>query len=172
MLTLLLMRHAKSDWDHPDLDDHNRPLNPRGLRNAPLMGALIKDRGLMPQLCLSSTAVRARQTARLAISAIDEDVELLEVRELYDFGTGQAIAQAIASHGHSASPLLVIAHNPASQGFALETCGSGDQTALAQLENKYPTCALCQIEYNMTSWADISQTKGTLKAFTTPRMLG
>ena len=55
MKTLLLMRHAKSDWDHPDLDDHDRPLNKRGLRNAPLMGKFIRDAKLVPGACLTST---------------------------------------------------------------------------------------------------------------------
>jgi phosphohistidine phosphatase len=70
MKTLLLLRHAKSDWDDISLDDHERPLNPRGLKAAPRMGQLMRDLDMIPALCLSSTAVRSRDTATLAIDAL------------------------------------------------------------------------------------------------------
>jgi phosphohistidine phosphatase len=63
--TLLLMRHAKSSWKHTELDDHDRPLAKRGKRDAPRMGQLVRQEELVPQLILSSTAVRARNTAEI-----------------------------------------------------------------------------------------------------------
>ncbi len=171
MKTLLLMRHAKSDWDHPQLDDHDRPLNSRGLRNAPLLGQFMLAGSLVPDLCLTSTAVRARHTAWLAVAAMKTDVPIVEVPGLYDFGSGGAFEDAISQRGGNAQTLLVVGHNPSIQAFALATCGGGDDEALGRLKSKYPTCGLCEITYDMPQWAGITTVKGVLKAFTTPRSL-
>ena len=69
MKLLLILRHAKSSWKDPDLDDHDRPLNKRGRRDAPRMGRLLRKEDLLPDLILSSTAVRARMTAEMVADA-------------------------------------------------------------------------------------------------------
>ncbi|MGB7955227.1 MAG: histidine phosphatase family protein [Candidatus Nitrosopolaris sp.] len=63
MKSVLVLRHAKSSWKHPDLTDHERPLNKRGKRDAPSMGRLLKKAHLVPGIIISSTAIRARATA-------------------------------------------------------------------------------------------------------------
>src|SRR4051794_15180753 len=70
MRTLLLLRHAKSNWDATGLDDHERPLNKRGVRDAPVMGSYIEAEGLRPELVLCSDAVRARATLTLVLQAL------------------------------------------------------------------------------------------------------
>ena len=65
MKTLLIMRHAKSSWKEQDLPDHDRPLNKRGKNDAPRMGKLLKDEDLVPDLIMSSTAVRAKRRLNL-----------------------------------------------------------------------------------------------------------
>ncbi len=170
MKTLLLMRHAKSDWDHPDLDDHDRPLNKRGLRTAPIMGNFIRSAKLLPNACLTSTAVRARHTAWLAAAAIGRDFPITEVSTLYDFGDGKAIERAIAMHGGNHSCLLVVGHNPCVQAFVLHGCNDhGNRSAKADLSEKYPTSAITHIEYDMATWSAVPRTKGTIKAFWKPR---
>lgn len=171
MKTLLLLRHAKSDWDDVSVDDHERPLNPRGLKAAPRMGRLMRDLGLIPALCLSSTAVRARDTATMAISEMAADVPVEYLRELYSFGDGSAIAAAIAAHGGDASPLLVVTHNPATQAFALDTISGGDTFGLGQLRIKYPTGGMARIDYDIASWSALPTAKGQLKGFWRPRDL-
>ena len=69
MKTLLILRHAKSSWKEQDLPDHDRPLNKRGKNDAPRMGKLLKDEDLIPDLIMSSTAVRAKKTAELVAKA-------------------------------------------------------------------------------------------------------
>ena len=71
MKNLLLIRHAKSSWDDPLLSDQERPLNKRGKRDAPAMGLMLKEKGLHPDLILSSPAKRALKTAKLIAEAID-----------------------------------------------------------------------------------------------------
>jgi phosphohistidine phosphatase len=63
MKSVLILRHAKSSWKDPDLPDHDRPLNKRGKHDAPLMGRLLKREDLVPDVIISSTAMRARATA-------------------------------------------------------------------------------------------------------------
>src|SRR3972149_8202033 len=70
MKTIILVRHAKSSWKNPRLDDFERPLNKRGRRDAPLMGEKLKERQILPDLILSSPAKRARKTADLIAKAI------------------------------------------------------------------------------------------------------
>ena len=171
MKTLLLLRHAKSDWDDVSIDDHERPLNAWGQKAAPRMGRLIADLGMVPELCLCSTAVRARDTATLAIAQMGAQVPVEHLRELYSFGDGSAIEQAIATHGGGKSPLLVVTHNPATQEFALRTCSGGDVFGLGQMRIKYPTAGLARIDYDISSWSELPASKGQLKGFWAPRDL-
>ena len=89
MKTLYLVRHAKSSWEF-DLEDHKRPLNERGLTDAPKMGAYIREKISLPQRIVSSDAVRAKTTALLYLKELGIPEECLELsHELYDFnGTG------------------------------------------------------------------------------------
>ena len=65
MKNLILIRHAKSSWDNPWQDDHDRPLAERGLRDAPRMAKRLKQKGIFPDIMLSSTALRAIETAKI-----------------------------------------------------------------------------------------------------------
>lgn len=169
MKTLLLLRHAKSDWDDISFDDHERPLNPRGLKAAPRMGQLMRDLDMIPTLCLSSTAVRSRDTTTLAIDAMGQDVPTEFVEKLYSFGEGEAIEEVIAAQDGDASPLLIVAHNPAMQALALRLCDGGDVTGLAQMRMKYPTAGLSRIDFDIDNWRELPGKTGTLVNFWRPR---
>ena len=69
MKSVLVLRHAKSSWKHPELPDHDRPLNKRGKHDAPLMGRLLKREDLVPDVIISSTAMRAGATAEAVAKA-------------------------------------------------------------------------------------------------------
>ena len=123
-LTLLLMRHAKSDWGQPGLADHERPLNPRGERDAPRLGRWLREDGLEPAAALVSTARRARQTAEAVLAAAGaEGAPSRTTRRLYGAGPEEifrAVREA-AADGElpgAASPLLVVAHNPGMEELA------------------------------------------------------
>src|SRR5512136_1050596 len=83
MKTLLLMRHAKSSWKHPDLVDRDRPLNKRGEKDAPKMGKLLKHEEIIPQRILSSTAERACKTAEAVAEKTGYKEELVYLDTLY-----------------------------------------------------------------------------------------
>lgn len=103
-MKLILLRHTKSDWDDPLLDDHERPLNARGREAAAKLGAWLKAQGHLPDRILCSTASRTRETlTRLALPTVETQVR----RDLY-----LAPAPHILSLATGPGSLLIVAHNP------------------------------------------------------------
>ena len=129
MLDLLLLRHAKSSWAEANQPDIDRPLNARGRKAASLIGGALVSRNLLPGLVLCSPAQRTRETWAIAAHEFPSRPPLKIVDELYDFGDGSALLKAIITHGAAATPLLLIAHNPAIQHLALSLT-SGDSSKL------------------------------------------
>src|SRR5687768_13703862 len=136
MKTLLLLRHAKSSWDEPGVSDFDRPLNDRGKRDAPKVGEVLRERGLKPDLVLSSTAKRARKTARKAIDASGFDCELQLVESFY-LASPSAYITELQKVSDEKECVAVVGHNP---GLAelLE--------ALTKRREEVPTAALAQLE--------------------------
>jgi phosphohistidine phosphatase len=158
MKTLLLMRHAKSDWDADYGTDHDRPLNDRGLRSARLMGRVLADEGLVPDLIISSTAVRARRTAELAIEAGDWDTELLLDRSLYDEGTREVLETgALAADVGS---VMLVGHQPT--WSMLVSALTGERADMK-------TATVAVIELDLDSWAQLPGASGKLTRVLEPR---
>ena len=146
MKTLLLLRHAKSSWKDSDLDDHDRPLNKRGRRDAPRMGRLLVEWNLLPDYILSSTAKRARKTAESIIEEVNFRGETRFSIDLYHADRAH-IVQLVRQIPDHYSRVLWIGHNPGLEEF-LELA-TGVATPLT-------TAALAEIEFNMTSWQQLS----------------
>ena len=109
---LLLMRHAKSDWQAAVTSDFERPLNPRGQRDALRMGRWLRAQGIVPERVLSSPAQRARQTAGAVREALGLEPDRLQLRdELYLAGRA-TLRQVLAGEEDAVGPLLLVAHNP------------------------------------------------------------
>lgn len=163
MLRLLLLRHAKSDWSRPGLPDHDRALARRGLRDAPRLGRFLRDAGLVPEVALVSTARRARDTARLALDsagAPPETVRLLP--DLYGSGRDR-ILRIVREQGGSASPLLVVAHNPGLEDLV---------SRLAFDYRPFPTAALAVVSVPAPSWPEFGPTgEATVEQVVRPRDL-
>jgi phosphohistidine phosphatase len=136
--TLLLLRHAKSDY--PDgVDDHDRPLAPRGVREAGLAGDWLRAHAPAVDAVLCSTAARTRETlkrTRIEAPATFSD-------ELYDATPGEVIAE-INKVGPDVETLLVIGHEPATSAVALglATSEGSNKTAAEQISTKFPTSAI------------------------------
>ena len=163
MKTLLILRHAKSSWDDSALDDHERPLNARGLNDAPRMGRFVRDEQLDPGLIVSSDAVRARLTAAAIADATGGRL-LLDPR-LYH-ASAQEILAALGSilqddAQHDVATVMIVGHNPGLE--VLLTQLTGEQEAL-------PTAALAQIALPIDRWSDLNaSTRGTLVGLWRPR---
>lgn len=144
MITLVLVRHAKSDWGDASVADHERPLNTRGMRDAPFMAARLAATGLRPDVLMSSTAVRARTTAEAFGAALGVAVDLRD--ELYNAASG-ALWRAAASTG--ARAVVVTAHNPGISDLASRLSDG----ALGPL----PTCAVATFRWGTDDW-DVAAT--------------
>jgi phosphohistidine phosphatase len=171
MLRLFLFRHAKSSWTDPGLDDHDRPLNPRGQKAAPLIGRFLRAQKLVPDLVLCSPARRARETWKLASGELGSAPRLVMDEALYDFGNGGRILDAVRTRADTAKSIMVVGHNPSIERLAQRLIGKGDAKLRKRLAEKYPTGALAVISFDTNDWNAIEDGKGTLAAFTRPRDL-
>lgn len=167
MKTVLLLRHAKSDWKQSALADHERPLKKRGRRDAPLMGAFLRSRDLTPELVLCSSAKRAVETLELVF---DEPPGAEISKSLYMAHSGELLA-VLRATPESCASVMIIGHNPGLGLLAGQLTGSGDAAAIERLAVKYPTCALAVISFDVVEWSDIAPRLGHLDSFTIPKDL-
>ena len=108
---LILLRHAKSSWNQPDRSDHDRPLNARGRRQAPQVGAWLQEEDCLPDLVLCSSALRARETLAGVAGAVDWDAQVRIEPDLYG-AEPEAVLELVAWLGDQAGCVLVLGHNP------------------------------------------------------------
>lgn len=171
MLTLSLLRHAKSKWDpHQSLSDFDRGLNERGRRAAPLMGGYMAEQGLVPDLILCSSARRACETLELVLSQLPDEPKVKHRKDLYLASPGTLLSR-IRNVSAKYKWVMVVGHNPGMHALALGLCSSGDATARRDLASKFPTAALAVFSFDIDDWARIEQADGHLERFVVPRAL-
>ena len=161
MKTLYMVRHAKSSWDDMSLGDHDRPLNGRGKRNAPEMGMRLKERGVSPDLLISSSANRAHSTAKMISNEIGyskSDIEL--TRELYH-ADEEDIILFVQKQKDSANSLMIFGHNPGFTDCVNLLCGSGYYNI--------PTCGIAAMTFDTDSWKEVNSGRGTLEFYDYPK---
>jgi phosphohistidine phosphatase len=174
MLTLLLLRHAKSSWEVPALADYDRPLAKRGQKAAPRMGAEIGALGLNPDLVLCSGAARTRETLALVLGAIGAPPrEVVYDDAIYMAPPTQllTVLRGLPAGPDAPSTVMVVGHNPGLEELAELLVGSGDEELRELLEEKFPTGALAVITFDTARWGDIAPGTGTLTRFVTPARL-
>lgn len=156
MIRLVLVRHAKSDWGNPSLDDHDRPLNDRGVRDAPRMARALAETGFRPEVILSSTALRARTTAEAFAAEFDVAVNLDP--ELYGAPGRILLSKAGASRAHR---VIVVAHDPGMTVLAEQLSDGG----IAHM----PTCAVATFTWDEDDWDVIDSLAPGEWTFDSPR---
>jgi len=160
MKTLLLLRHAKSSWKHPELSDHDRPLNKRGKQEAPRVGAWLRAQELVPDLIISSTARRARETAEKVAEASGYEGEVELDEALYLADPEDCIA-ALRDVSDQHACVMVVGHNPGLE-MLLET--------LTRSDDLMPTAAVAQVSLPVERWRQLTlATRGALVNLWRPR---
>jgi phosphohistidine phosphatase len=163
MKKLLILRHAKSSWDLPELADHDRPLAKRGKRDSFRMGDLAKEEGLSPDLILSSTAKRARSTAKRFAEANDYDCKIRFTRDLYLAGAEDYI-NLLRGLDSDLDCVMVVGHNPGLEELLSTLTGESQWM---------PTTALAQVELPIQQWKELTEeVEGKLVNYWRPRDLG
>ena len=153
MKTLLILRHAKSSWKNLTLADIDRPLNKRGKRDAPRMGSLLREKDLVPDLILSSPAVRARKTAK-AVSKNSGYEGETEIQPDFYPGDPYTFIDTLYTVPDDITSVLIIAHNPGLEDLLYVLTGESA---------RMPTSALAQVSLPVDRWLDLDdETDGTL----------
>ena len=167
-MRLWLLRHAKSSWDEPDLADRERPLAPRGERDADRMAAYIAASDIRPALILCSSGLRARQTLGRVFPALGDAFEVRVEPAIYVFDPAPLLSR-LRTVLDDVPSVMLVGHNPALQELALTIADGGD--GIGDVAAKFPTCALAEIDLRVGSWRDVAPATGTLTRLAVPRDL-
>lgn len=163
MKTLFIVRHAKSSWEDPQISDHDRPLLAVGVKKTKRISNFLVQKNVLPELMLSSTAVRAFETARLIAAHIGypED-QIKSSSNLYHAGSGDIFTELYAIE-NTVDSVMIFGHNPTLTYFA-------NQYLDPRIEN-LPTSGLVSIEFGCDKWEDINDSKFQVNFVVFPRML-
>lgn len=158
---LYLIRHAKSSWKDPGLDDHQRPLNKRGENDAPLMAKILKKKNIKPDLILSSTAVRAFEFAKILADEFDYKKKNIEATNNLYMADEKDMLEIVRNVDDKNETVFLIGHNPDLTYFANSLCNYN-------LDN-IPTSGIFGVEFDVESWKDIDFGKGKFLLFEYPK---
>ena len=161
MKTVYLVRHAKSSWSYHSLRDSERPLNDRGLRDAPFMAKLLRKKGVKPDALLSSPAVRALTTATFFKNELDiEGEDILIKDEIYE-ALSSTIVSLIQKLPEDLDTIMLFGHNP--------TFTSVANIFSKKYINNMPTCSIARIDADVPNWLEFKEGKAKLTEFHFPK---
>jgi len=161
MKTLLLLRHAKSDWGDPSLRDFDRPLADRGERDAPRIGKALRKSGVTPDIIIASPAARARATVQAAMKAAKVELKITFDESIYGASSAE-LMKIIRRLPDADECALLVGHNPGFEDLAGRLTGSHE---------RMPTAALACIEFQIEHWDDVNDGQGKLAWRLTPKQL-
>ncbi|MBK6948722.1 MAG: histidine phosphatase family protein [Haliscomenobacter sp.] len=160
MKTVYFVRHAKSSWSNESLSDIERPLNKRGLKDAPMMARKLREKRVKPDLFLSSPAKRALTTAEIFAASLDVDAIRVEA-QLYE-AFPEDVLRVIQGVEDAVQILFVFGHNPTF--FVL-----ANRFSQSELDN-VPTCGIVRVDANIDSWRDFRENTGRMAEFLYPKL--
>ncbi len=161
MKILWILRHAKSSWDAPDLEDHERPLAPRGRKAGKRIARWAEVNGVRPDLVLCSSAARAQATLELVRPGLGDPAVVVE-SGLYHASWAELVAR-LSGVDDSVTGALVLGHNPAMLELAARLAPPGPDT--------FPTGALARLALEIEGWSGVRPGCGRLEDFVVPRSL-
>ena len=162
MKRLLLLRHAKSDWDDPSLQDFDRPLAARGERDAPQIGKALRKRGdALPDLIISSPAARAKATVKAVVKAAKVDIHIQYDEAIYGASSAE-LMKLVNRMPDVSSCAMLVGHNPGFEDLVGRLSGSHE---------RMPTAALACLEFHVNSWSEVGEEEGKLVWLLTPKQL-
>jgi phosphohistidine phosphatase len=170
MKTILFLRHAKSDWNDPIPADFDRPLTQRGLEDAPRMGEVLDLFQCVPDIILSSPALRAKQTTQLAARACGYGGSIHWEDSFYGGGSRDLILVLQRLPDTLERPLLV-GHNPTLEETVSTLLVQRQEGWQEDTAIRMPTAGLVCLEVDITAWADLGPGKGVLQWFLIPKLV-
>lgn len=161
MRELILIRHAKSDWSNPLLDDFERPLNKRGSKNAPFMAKILKKEIQKPDLIISSPSFRTKLTLDYFLKEFEYKGEVIFEKSIYE-APFENLLKVIKNIDNKYKTIFLIGHNPGLNDLANFLLGS--------FEDNIPTSGVLKIDFDTNSWKNISKDNSKLIFFKYPKM--
>ncbi len=159
MKKLYLIRHAKSDWSNPTLDDFDRPLNKRGKKNASFMGEILKEKKTKPDLIISSPAYRARETTKKIAKKIGYLNEIMYNEHIYEASL-KDILDIVTFIEDEYEEVFIVGHNPSLNMLAFY---------LIDFNDNIPTAGILEIEFYSYTWRKIGKKNAKLVSFEYPK---
>ena len=166
MRYILLLRHAKSSWEHFSLDDFDRPLSKRGLKDAPKMGKFLRNTGYIPEYVVSSPAKRAKQTTTLCLEGMQSDEDMVTWNRGLYFETVNKYMEAIQEAPSDYEKIMIVGHNPLIEATATILTGGKEKAAF-----RVPTAGLICLETHALEWSDINFGTCEVKWMMIPKIL-
>lgn len=170
MKRLCLMRHAKSDWAHPEQGDAERTLNDRGIRSAAFLADYIVDQGWLPDAALCSTATRARLTIAPLAERLSSSC-VVDYRDSLYMAMPDDLLAAIRALDNDASSVLIVAHNPGLEMLSVQLADKESTAEAERMADHFPTGSLVVFEFDIDDWADVKSGEGQVRFFGKPREL-
>ncbi len=161
MKKLYIIRHAKSSWETEGLHDIERPLNERGEKDAALMGKQLVKNKIIPDILITSPALRAFTTARIIADALNFDKNKMIISNALYFGDEESIIGLIRSFGPEVETAFIFGHNPTFSHLASALC--------ADFRSELPTCGMVCLAFNTGSWMLIEKQSGKLVSYDYPK---
>ncbi|MEJ8757775.1 histidine phosphatase family protein [Pontibacter sp. H259] len=161
MKTLYILRHAKSSWEFEELSDHDRPLNKRGRNDAPLMGRELASRGVLPNLILSSPAVRAITTAALVGKELGYDPDDIAIDDRIYGADKNTLLEVIQESPVELESVMLVGHNEALTEFA--------NMLSPEVVGSIPTAGIVALSFDCESWYEISRENADFQFFDFPK---
>ncbi|GHB29244.1 phosphohistidine phosphatase [Streptomyces xanthochromogenes] len=162
---IVLLRHAKADW--PEVSDHDRPLAERGRADAPAAGRRLAESGIAFDLALCSSAVRTRETWKLAVHELPQRPRTVYEERMYEASLGELIA-LVNETPEDVADLLLIGHNPGMHAMADALAGGAEGDALSRMNRSgFPTSSIAVLSFN-GSWKSVEHGVATLVDFWAP----
>ncbi|MDP9842522.1 SixA phosphatase family protein [Streptosporangium lutulentum] len=162
---LIVLRHAKSAW--PDVNDFERPLAPRGRRDAPAAGHWLRDSGCLPDHVVCSPARRTRQTWDLVAQELGATPPILYDERVYGASV-HVLLDVVREVAEPVRTLLLIGHNPGLQELTLALAGEAAGDAIERVEEKFPTSAIAVLTFE-GSWPELAPASALLTDLAVPR---
>ncbi|MCE7798812.1 histidine phosphatase family protein [Sphingobium sufflavum] len=170
MKTVILLRHAKSDWNDSVARDFDRPLNGRGKRAARRMGAWARDENLRFDAIIASPAVRVTETLDHFLDAYGQSIDPRWDRRIY-LASAATLLDVLRDLPDDLATVLMVGHNPGLEDLVLDIVpDDGPDDLRVQVETKYPTAAIATVQFAADRWTDVAR-PGTLTTFVRPRDL-
>ncbi|MFD0135098.1 SixA phosphatase family protein [Streptomyces sp. NPDC002387] len=162
---IVLLRHAKADW--PQVPDHERPLADRGRKDAPVAGRKLADTGIPFDLALCSTAIRTRETWKLAVQELPHRPKTVYEDRVYEASPGELIA-LLDETPDDVRNVILIGHNPGIQGLAEVLAGTAHKEAREHMDRRgFPAAAFAVLGFD-TEWKSLEPGTATLIDFWSP----